>query len=353
LKAEGYGIEEPAIKSKHIVVASAILTLVCGAAGRAGEIGHFAPGVANMRDYIMPEPGFYAAIYNYYYASDDVRDANGTKISSIHIPGPGPGPGLNLSVNVDVGVYALTPMLIWVSDWEIAGAKYGAYIAPYFGNTSLSASLSTAAGRGISTDNSTFAMGDMFVQPFWLGWDTEHCAFTFGYGFYAPIGRYNTETVTFPVVGPVRLESDDNIGQGYWTHQLQAAGAWYPAKTKATAVIAALTYETNGEKDGFDLTAGDVLTLNWGVSQMIPLAPDLSSLLEVGPAGYSSWQITDDSGSQARNPSVHDQVHGVGGQLGFTHRPWLLSVALHGFYEFHAEDRFRGWSIGVNVSKKF
>jgi hypothetical protein len=45
-------------------------------------------------------------------------------------------------------------------------------------------------------------------------------------------------------------------------------------------------------------------------------------VLEVGPAGYDSWQTTDDTGSDARNPGVHDQVHGVGGQIGLTYTPW-------------------------------
>jgi hypothetical protein len=60
-----------------------------------------------------------------------------------------------------------------------------------------------------------------------------------------------------------------------------------------------------------------------------------------------------DTGSAARNPGVHDQVHSVGGQLGVTYAPWMLSVNFHGFYEFAAEDRFQGSSFGVNIGKKF
>ena len=87
-----------------------------------GEIGHSAPGVANVRDFIMPEPGVYATLYNYYYTTGELVDANGTTISSVTIRRPTGGPDLNLNVDVDVDVYALTPMLIWVSDAELAGA---------------------------------------------------------------------------------------------------------------------------------------------------------------------------------------------------------------------------------------
>jgi hypothetical protein len=33
--------------------------------------------------------------------------------------------------------------------------------------------------------------------------------------------------------------------------------------------------------------------------------------------GYSQWQVTDDEGADARNLDVHDQVHAIGGQLGY------------------------------------
>jgi len=44
--------------------------------------------------------------------------------------------------------------------------------------------------------------------------------FTFGYSFYAPVGKYDTETVTLPGGATVVAESSDNIGLGFWTHQL-------------------------------------------------------------------------------------------------------------------------------------
>jgi hypothetical protein len=50
---------------------------------------------------------------------------------------------------------------------------------------------------------------------------------------------------------------------------------------------------------------------------------------------------------------VHDQVHAVGGQLGLTYVPWLLSLNFHGFYELASEDRFQGASLGLNIAKKF
>jgi hypothetical protein len=165
------------------------------------------------------------------------------------------------------------------------------------------------------------------------------------------VGKYDTETATVPGIGPVKTESSDNIGYGFWTNQLQGSGAWYPMDNKGTAVIAALTYEINGKKQGFDLTPGDNLTLNWGISQFLPLRHDMSLVLDLGPAGYDTWQITDDSGSAAT--TTRDQVHAVGGQLGLTYVPWMASLTAHGFYEYDAENRFQGESFGLNLAKRF
>lgn len=326
-----------------------ILTLVASAG--AGEIGHFNGGVMNIRDYLVPEPGFYAASFNYFYTSDQLNDSAGNQIKTVTIVPPGGGPSVTLNVDVNVDVHSVSPTLIWVTDVKPLGLKYGALITATVADTSLSASLAALNGRGVNADNSSFGAGDLLVQPVWLGWTRPHWDVALAYAFYAPIGKYDTETVTLPVVGPVKVESADNIGYGFWTHQIQGAAAWYPMTNRATAVVAALTYETNGKKEGFDLTPGDVLTLNWGISQYLPLKKDLSLLLEVGPAGYDMWQITDDTGRAAT--STRDRVHAVGGQLGLTCVPWALSLNVHGFYEFAAQARLQGASVGINIAKRF
>ncbi len=62
----------------------------------------------------MPDPGFYGVLYNYYYTTDRLNDADGNEIDSVTI-NPGPGPGVTLDVDVDVDAYAIAPTLIWVS----------------------------------------------------------------------------------------------------------------------------------------------------------------------------------------------------------------------------------------------
>jgi hypothetical protein len=317
---------------------------------RAGSIGHYNPGVMNIRDYLVPDPGLYGVLYNYYYNSGRFNDSSGHAINSVTIS-PGPGPGVTLDVRPELDVYAFAPALIWITPWNFCGIKYGAYIAPTFANSSIEAEVTTLRGRGINASHSSFGVGDMFVQPVWLGYSPTNWDFGLAYGFYAPVGRYSVETVTLPVVGPVTTGSPDNIGLGYWTHQVQGAAAWYPWADKRMAVMAALTYQINTKKRDLDVTPGQHLTLNWGISQYLPLTKDQKLLLEVGPSGYDDWQITDDSGGGADQNRV--QVHAAGGQAGLTYVPWNAALNFHAFYEYSANSRPQGVSYQLSVALKF
>lgn len=316
------------------------------------EVGHFAPGVLNIRDFAMPQPGFYGVVYNYFYSTTRLNDANGNKIESVHIQ-PGTGPGVDVDVDVDLNVYALAPTFIWVSKWKILGAKYGAYISPSFNNTSLGASLAVTTGSGRSAHGSTFGVSDLFVQPIWLDWSKSHWDIAIGYGFCAPVGRYNTETVTLPVIGDHTTEASDNIGLGFWTNQFQGAASYYPWTDQRMAISTALTYEIHGNKKDFDVEPGQNLTLNWGISQYLPLKKDQTLLLEIGPAGYNSWQTGDDKGQDAKLPPTKDNAGAVGGQVGLTQVKWNASLNFHYFYEYESKDRFQGQSMGLNFAIKF
>lgn len=337
---------------KKSIFPALLLVLSSAAHAPAAEIGHYVGGLVNIRDYQLPAaPGVYGALYNYYYQTGRVNDANGNEKDSVTIQ-PGPGPGLTLDIDPDVDVYALVPALIWVSDWKLLGATYGALLLPTFSNASVGASLSIQSGQGIDSETSQFGIGDWYFQPIWLGWHLEHFDFSLAYGFYAPTGKYDTEPRTFPVLGTVRVESADNIGLGFWTNQFQGAASWYPWANKATALAIALTYEINSEKEDFHVTPGQVLSLNWGLSQYLPLNSDQTWLVEIGPAGYDQWQVTSDDGQNASN-GILDQTHAAGGQVGITSVKHELAINFHYFREFETQDRFEGHVFGLSGAYHF
>ena len=165
-----------------------------------------------------------------------------------------------MTVDPDIDVYALVPTFVWVSHWQVLGARYAALIAPPFADNSAQVDLSLARegtflDREFSTSleaNTDFGFGDLFVQPVWLGWSGKHYDIAAGYGFYAPTG-------------------DDGLSLEFWEHQLQVAGTWYPFDQRGTAVMLAGTFEINHEREDADITPGERFTLNWGISQYLPL----------------------------------------------------------------------------------
>ncbi|MFH1037306.1 MAG: transporter [PVC group bacterium] len=299
----------------------------------AGELGHFNPGVPNIRDFFVPTPGFYYIQYNFYYTSDIYKNRHGRSVKSV-------GSGLAaIDIDVDLDLFVIVPMLTWVSPWEVLGARWGAYVAPVFGNTSFGAALDTEIGRGRHIKESQFAPGDLYLQPIWLGWPLRHWDFVLGYGLYAPVGRYENGAV-------------DNVGLGFWTNQFQGAVAWYPWENRGTAVTAAVTYEINSKKEKTDITPGSHLTLNWGVSQYLPLSGE-DLLLEAGLLGYDQWKVTDDTGDDLLLESARDQIHAAGVQIGLTYAPWPAYLTFKYLAEYSARARFEGNVFNLSFLIKF
>jgi len=331
------------MKQRINITLMTVATLAVGA--QAGELGHYMPGVLNIRDFFVPEPGFYYAQYHYLYSTDTLKNRNGDEVGSLSRTGP--LGTTTVSADVDVDVFALAPAFLWSSPWKVLGARYGAYIVPTFADGSAQVSLSAARSgrfldggfsRSLEADTG-FGVGDLFVQPLWLGWSGKHYDVSAGYGFYAPTG-------------------EENIGLEFWTNQFQLAGAWYPFENRGTAVTLAGTYEIQAEMEDQDLTPGDRVSLNWGVSQYLPLTKDQTWLAELGASGYSQWQVEEDSGSdvpQILNVqlNVKDEIHAAGIQAGLTFVPWKAALTVRYQWEFGAEARFEGENLVVTLAKGF
>ena len=316
------------------VVAVLGIVILIASGGTAAEISHYAQSAPLIRDIFLPAPGFHVMDYNVYYKSTQFKDRNGDEVDSIVV-------GLaKINVEADVDIYVNAPSFMWVTEFKAIKGKYSAYITPSFGNTSVSASLSTQTGRGIDAETSQFAFGDLFIQPVWLGWTLPHADLSIGYGIYLPTGKYDAGAA-------------DNVGLGFTTHQFQAAAAWYPWVHQGTAVVAAAVYEINGDKEDADITPGSHFTLNWGISQFLPLKKDESLLLEIGPTGYHQWQTSDDEGADvAGDPSIHDEIHAIGAELGFVPVKTGFGIFFRWLHEFSAVNRFEGDFFNVTLYKE-
>lgn len=324
-------------KSLLLKVCLAVVAVFWGAEiSVAGELGHYMPGVASIRDFpVPPEPGFIYEQYNLLYSTDTYVDRNGDEANSISIG------STTLNIDADIDTFAIQPTFIWVTDQTILGARYAAYIGIPVVNASFQAALSTETRYGLSIDDSEWGLGDVYVQPIWLGWNTKHFGATIAYGAYAPTGEYEDGAT-------------DNTGLGFWTHQFQAGVTWYPWEHQGTAVMINGAYEIHHEKDGADITPGDRFSLDWGVSQYLPINKEGTLLVELGITGYSQWQVDKDSGADVVDAlNVKDEVHGIGGQIGLASVPLNASLVFRYLKEFEAEARFEGELFVLTLAKGF
>ena len=331
---------------------SVIVIAVITAATAYAQSDHYLPGIYNIRDLAIPEPGFYGAVYNYGYLTDNLKDSSGNKISSVTITGPGGRLSTTINVKVNLDLYALAPAIVWVPKWKILDAKYELQIVPTFANASLGGTLSRTEGAGVNASRGQFNIGDTFVAPIWLDWSGKKYDLGWNYAFYIPTGKYTINTLDVPVVGPVRVASADNIGLGFWENQTQDIFYYYPWEDKRMAIENVLTWEFSQHTRGFDLTQGQYLTWNWGVSEYLPLKKDQSLLAEIGPAGYGNFQVSDNTGTDARNPGQHERAWAAGVQIGVTAPKKMIVFNFHWMQEFAVVNRFQGRVLGLSLTAR-
>lgn len=383
----------------RIALGGLMVILAFTGVAHAGEYGHYSPFLYGVRDYFVPaKSGFYYAQYNLYYTSDDFRDQDGNSVKnfsldasasetrgrqrtistpygSIDVKASITGTA-QLKANVDLDMKfesgGIAPTMIYVSNWEPLGARYAAFVSvPVLKNrfkADINANLeldlgitgdASISGPGGTTierstgvartftrsysagvDDELTSLGDILVQPLWLGWNGKHFAASFAYGLYMPTGNFDVTAL-------------DNTGMGFWTNQFQAAGAWYPWENQGTAITLATTYEISSDKEDKDIRPGDRFTLNYGVSQFLPLNKEQTLLAEIGLSGYNQWQVSDDSGSDVSEPDVHDRVFGYGVNLGMAFVKYDANFSLRWMHEYSARDHFEGDYYGLNFAIKF
>ena len=286
------------------------------------QTGHYVPGVMNIRDYSAAAPGLYVVWYNWFVSSDTYVNRNGDEL---------------VNMDLDLNGFATVPALFWTSTFTfLGGARYMAAVAPNWMTSSYTV-VAEPGGPGFEPsdgevlEGSVSGLSDLFVAPVGLSWALGQFDATFFYGFTAPTGRYTTG-------------ADDNIGLGFWTHQFQGFGYFYPDPGRATALMLGLTYELNTEIEDVAVNPGNRLSLEWGVSQYF------TEWLELGIQGAHNWQVTDDSGSDVIwDPSYHDQKSTLLFSAGFW--PWagrLYVAAKYGF-DYGVRQRFKSNHLMLNL----
>ena len=324
----------------------------------AGEQGHYVPAPMAVRDYVMPSKGFYILGYDTYYHGDKMKDPGGETFNSMSVTG-------TLTKNVDLGRKSIpikligtlsadldfnvdsatqTIVFIWVTDKKILGADYGFMVMPSWGYMSVNVaakvnavgtievgpfSKAVTAGQEFKVKDEEWGLGDLIVQPLWLGWRGKRHDVALSYAVTLPTGTYDKDNIA-------------NVGMGFCSQRLQTAAYFYPFENKTTAFMLTPTWEWNSKKIDQNVHPGQTMTIEYGIGQYV------HPRVEIGMTGYNQWQITDDSGSAATDKDVKDTVSGVGGQIVYWAIKEKCSFTAKVSKEYAAKDRIEGLFGSLN-----
>lgn len=346
-------------ESKQLVIF--ILVIFCMYSGAyAADLGHYSPDSNGVRDYLIPsDKGFSLFVYNRYYAGDSFREPGGSKFDSLSVSGtatqniniqhkliPVTVTG-NVTADFDFSVnkFSQSLDLTWVPDVKFFGADYALVIAPSWGYSRVKVKAKADAACTISVGGKSVSLsangsdeimeqntglGDLYVQPLWLAWRDKHYDIGLSYGFYAPTGYYNKKDIA-------------NIGFGFWTQQLQANLCYYPFTSQATAFVIRPTYEWNSRKIHEDVTPGQTITFEYGVSQYI------QQRAEIGVLGYNQLQLTGERGSASTDKSALSYTAGIGALLNWWVVEKKCSLTAKFNEEYGTKFNFQGYACSLNA----
>lgn len=244
------------------------------------QAGFYQPGVANLRDYATPSPGFYIIDYNIWTKSDGFYDRNGNRVGEVDLSQIDPSLG-TVNLDLDANAYVNAFVVAWVSKRlkPFGDASYVAALVPTFVSANYGVSVYPADGTdGARAEGGAGGFGDMGFIPLGLSWSFDQkFDLSFYYTVYAPTGRYEAG-------------ADDNTGVGYWGHTFQVPFyAYFFDQAMALGVIP--TLEVNNRIRGTNVRPGSRLTLEYGISQYF------TEWLELMIVNAHSFQVEDDKGS--------------------------------------------------------
>lgn len=291
------------------------------------QTGHYTTAFSGVRDMAKPDPGFFIIWYNQFTTANSYYDRNGNNLSQLRLSEIDPG---YPDVDFEVGLqgFATAPAFFIATKKKILGATYMAGFVPvyFWANASINTSLTDPYSGKLN------GIADFYFAPVTLSWGTQKFDWTLAYGITAPTGRYETG-------------ADDNIGLGFWTHQVQGFSYFYPVEDQSTALMLGVTYEMNTKVKGEDFNPGNRFSLEWGLSQYV------SERLELSVQGGHNWQVVDDKGSDVIiDPSIHDKKSTLAFGAGYWAWAGRLQVNAKYGFDFGLVQRFKTNMFMLNLT---
>ena len=300
------------------------------------QAGSYYPGLINLRDLAAPPAGLIFVDYNYWFNTNGYYDKDGTEFKGGTIDLPLLNSSVDVTLEPKISGYTNVPFLFYASKFKIlGGARYLASINPVYLNMNSDVFLAIGDTSGNISGNSS-GFGDLSFMPLGLSWSFDNkYDIALMYTIYAPTGRFE-------------LGGDDNLGQGFWTHQIQIPTYFYVLE-QATAFAIIPTFELNSKIEGTNARAGSRFSLEYGISQYF------TSWLEVEIMNGHNWQISDDSGSDiwwyGTRFDSRDRKNSFSAGVGVWPVKDLLNLRFKYIIDYGIRQRFKNqfWSLSILV----
>jgi hypothetical protein len=280
--------------------------------------GHNLRGDYGLTAGTLPPPGSYLSPFYVNYNVDALRDRNGDALGS--------GRGREIEVDAFSLIYQR------VSDKQVFGGNYGFMVAPSWVNNSLGAPF-------LEGDFETsWGLGDLYIQPVVLGWNFERVDYTAGIGIFAPTGNYTDG-------------ANDNTGLGMWTFEVFGGTTLYLDSAKSWHLATTAFWETHSEKEDSDQKVGNILTLEGGLGKSFG-----DGVITVGLSYFAQWKLANDKlgdDGPADSQLNKHKVFGAGPELAFAivrNQQLVAIIDLRYLTDFGAESMTEGDTITITAT---
>lgn len=290
--------------------------------------GHYNGGSFNTNDYFIPSASGWVFSLYYSYSNMDYYNNSGKKTDIIQVS---ENPPFTVEMNQKVKTHSIIPMISYFGKNKIINARWGVLALPIFNNPNANIALdfyTEHSHLGSQEMNlNSFGVGDFYLQPIWLTWEKNKFSATFSYGAWIPVGKYEAN-------------SADNVGLGYWSHNVRGMARYKP-KDKIS-LSAGLTYEMNNKQKETDFKEASHLTSDFGASYSFTMGH------EIGLFAYGMWQMGNDKGEKA--VLEKDQIYGLGIYGSYWFVPGKIGILSRLSNNFCTKSRFGGASFQVGIN---
>lgn len=307
---------------RNILLGMTMVAVVVSFAPLAGAIGGgYTPGTEGAMGPTLPPPGLHYKQYNILLNSSELIDPDGN----------------DMNVDFDLTVFAQAHRFAYFTKKKLFGADYGmSLVVPV-----VAKDVEIGAA---GSEDSAIGLGDIFIEPFVLGWHKERWDIALGTGVQIATGHWRNSGEA----------ANGDPGSGGYHNGLLTFGATYYLDEAKSWTVSALsrTVLYFGEQDETDYRPGDEFIIDWGIAKQFPVSKSL--LVRPALVGYTYWQFSDD---QNRYDGFADDDKGtryaIGAEVNLFWLPRLTQFNLRYVQDIDVEDEVEANTFILSIVASF